>query len=314
MKLKGKNIMVTGGAGFIGSHLVDALIEMGTNVSIVDNLSTGRKENVNPKATFYEIDINDKKLDAIFAKEKPEIVYSLAFNTIVPKSVADPLFDAKSLTGNLHVMVLARKYGVKKFIMASSGFVYGNTKNLPTAETEPIIPTNPYIITKSASEHYLQFFKSAHNMDFVVLRYATVYGPRQVGGAMADYIRSIRNNVQATIWGNGEKTRDYVFVKDVIDANIKALDVKVGNSIMPVFNIGTMKETSLNELYSKIAILLGKPDAKPKYEPDRPGEMMRFCLSYKKAEQYLGWKPRFNLDEGLPITVGQRPLKKLVRK
>ncbi len=303
MDIQGKSIMVTGGAGFIGSHLTDALIAKGARVCIIDNLSTGRKENLNPKATFYELDINDKKLEDVFAKEKPDIVYSLAFNTIVPKSVADPMFDAQSLTGNLYVMVLSQKYNVKKFVMASSGFVYGNTKNLPTTEVEPIIPTNPYIITKSASEHYLEFFKKAYGMNFVVLRYATVYGPRQVGGAMADYIRSIKSGAQATIYGDGTKTRDYVYVDDIIEANIKALDVVIEGEIKPVFNVGTSKETSLNTLYSKIAAILGKPDAKPRYEPDRPGEMMRFSLSYDKAKKHIGWEPKVDLDQGLALTV-----------
>lgn len=297
-EIKNKHILVTGGAGFIGSHLVDKLLQEGAIVSIVDNLSTGLVTNINPRAKFYKLDINSSQIEKIIKQEKPEIIYLLACNTIVPKSVVDPLFDIQSLIGNLNIMVVAKKYGVKKIILASSGFVYGNTKKLPTPENTPIIPDNPYIITKSSSEKYLEFFAKTSDLNFVVLRYATVYGPRQVGGAMADYIRCIKAGKKADIYGDGTKTRDYIYIEDVVRANLLALELKRTKGLIPIFNIGTGKETTLNQLYSKIAKIL-KKKATPNYLPDRAGEMMRFQLLTTKAHKYLGWQAKITLDQGL---------------
>lgn len=296
--IKDKRILVTGGAGFIGSHLTDALIREGAKVSIIDNLSTGHLSNINPKAKFYNMSIDSPDVEKVFKKEKPEILFLLACNTIVPKSVTDPLFDIQSLNGNLNMLVGAKKFGVTKVILASSGFVYGNTKVLPTPEKHKIIPDNPYIITKSASENYLQFFNRSSKMDYVILRYATVYGPRQTGGAMADYIRCIKDNKKADIFGDGNKTRDYIYIDDVIKANLLAINFKQRKSVTPIFNIGTGKETTLNNLYAKIAQIL-KKDSKPNYLPDRAGEMMRFKLSIAKAKKYLKWQPEVELEDGL---------------
>ncbi len=300
---KNKKILVTGGAGFIGSHLVDALINSGAKVSVVDNLVTGRKENLNKKAKFYQLDINDPALEKVFKKEKPEVVYMLAFNTNVPKSVREPLFDARSLTGSLNTLEMARKYGTKRVVFSSTSFVYGNTKHLPTPETEPVLPDNPYIISKSSIEHYLKFYKKAHGLDFVIFRYATTYGPRQVGGAMADYIRSIHAGKQAEIYGNGKKTRDYMFVGDIVRANLMAATYKEQKNILPVFNLSTGVETSLYSLYKKIGMLLGQDKAEPLFMPDRPGELIRSKLDNAKAKKYYKWKPSVSLDEGLKITV-----------
>jgi len=304
MKIKNKNILVTGGAGFIGSHLVDKLIELGANVTVLDNLSTGLKKNLNSKAIFYKIDINSPRVEEIIKKEKPEIIYLLACNTIVPKSVEDPLFDIKSLVGNLNIMVAAKNNNVKKIIAISSGFVYGNTKKLPTPENTEIIPDNPYIINKSSTEKYLEFFGKTYNIDYVIFRYATVYGPRQIGGAMADYIRCIRDNKSAFIYGDGNKTRDYVYVGDVTRANIMALDYKNDKTHTPIFNIGTGVETTLNNLYSKISNILNKKST-PTYLKDRNGEMMRFKLSTVKAKKYLGWEAKIKLNEGLNIILNK---------
>jgi UDP-glucose 4-epimerase len=296
--IKNKKILITGGAGFIGSHLADELIKQGAKVIILDNLSTGLRKNINPETKFYKIDINNSKIDDIIKIEKPEIIYLLACNTIVPKSVEDPLFDIKSLVGNLNIMVSAKKNNVKKIIAISSGFVYGNTKKLPTPEDSEIIPNNPYIINKSSTEKYLEFFGKTYDIDYVILRYATVYGPRQVGGAMADYIRCIKDNKSADIYGDGNKTRDYVFIDDVTKANILALNYKNNNTNTPIFNIGTGVETTLNALYFKIADILVKK-SKPYYLKDRNGEMVRFKLSTIKAKKYLGWQAETRIEEGL---------------
>ncbi len=297
MNLKNKKILVTGGAGFIGSHMVDSLIKKRAKVFIIDNLSTGRKENLNPKAKFYKANISDNAIGNIFKKEKPEFIYHFAFNVLVPKSVENPLIDIDSIAGSVNLLINAKKYGAKKFVFTSSGFIYGNTKNLPVKETEIFSPVSPYAIAKYAVENYLKFFKKAHGLPCVILRNAAIYGPRQVTGAMADYIRKLRSGHQSDIFGDGNKTRDYVYVDDAVRANLLVLDLK-DDYPEPTFNIGSGKETTLNELYKKIAKLLGK-QANPNYHPDRPGEQIRYCLDSSKIEKTLGWKLQYSLDQGL---------------
>lgn len=298
-----KTILITGGAGFIGSHLVDALLKDGHRVIVVDNLSTGCSRNLNPKAEFHQVDINDPALDGIFALSQPSLVYLLAFNTNVPKSVTDPVFDCGSLTGSLKTLELCRKHGVEKVVFSSTSFVYGNTPNLPTPETEPAIPDNPYIITKCATENYIQFYNKAYGLEFVIFRFATTYGPRQTGGAMADYIRSIHAGRSAVMYGDGSKTRDYIFVGDVVNANLMALEYETKPGISPIFNLSSGTETALNTLYSKIGETLGRPEAKPEYMPDRPGELARLKLDNTKAWEILGWQPQVTLEDGLKQTI-----------
>jgi len=297
MDVKGRRFLVTGGAGFIGSYVVDALVSQGAIVSVIDNLSTGRKENINPEATFYEINITDPKVKEIFEEEKPEVVYHFAFNVLVPKSVENPLLDMDSIAGSLNILMNAQKHGVQKIIFSSSGFMYGNTQHLPAKETEPVDPISPYVVSKHAVENYLKFFKKAHNLPYVIFRNAAIYGERQATGAMADYIRKLSSGQQADIWGDGNKTRDYVFIDDAVRANMLALDLPEDYPD-PIFNIGSGKETTLNEVYGKIAALLGKK-AQPVYHPDRPGEQIRYCLDNSKIASTLGWKPEYGLDAGL---------------
>ncbi len=298
MNFQNKKILITGGAGFIGSHTVDALIENGANVVVADDLSTGRKENLNRRAKFYKMNIADAFFDDVLEKERPEIVYHLAFFVLVPKSVENPLLDMDSLVGSIRMFKKIKELGcVKKFVFSSSGFVYGNNPNLPVKETESIDPVSPYVVAKHAVENYLKFYKKMFGLPYVILRYSAVYGPRQMTGAMADYIRRLSNGQQAEMWGDGSKTRDYVYIDDVVRANLMALDVSDEHP-SPVFNIGTGKETTLNEVYKKIADLLGR-EAEPIYLPDRPGEQMRYCLDYSKIKKELGWEAEVSLDEGL---------------
>lgn len=303
MELQGKKVLVTGGAGFIGSHTVDALVEKGADVVVVDNLSTGRTENVNPAAKFHEINIADPGIEEIMERERPDIIYHFSFFVLVPKSTENPLLDMDNVIGSIRILQKAKSIGVEKIVFASSGFLYGNTPNLPVKETEPINPVSPYVIAKQAIEGYLKFYNSAFAMPYVTPRYAAIYGPRQVTGAMADYIRKLACGKQAEIWGDGNKTRDYVYIDDVTEANLMALDVP-DDCPEPLFNIGTGIETTLNTLYKKIADLLGKKAA-PIYYPDRPGEQMRYCLDYSRAQDYMGWQPRIELDEGLSLTVNE---------
>lgn len=297
MNIQNKKIVVTGGAGFIGSHIVDALIKAGANVVVVDNLSTGRKENLNPLAKFYEINIADPKIEEIFSEEKPEIVYHFAFNVLVPESVKNPLIDMDSIKGSINILMNSQKYGISKIIFSSSGFVYGNTLNLPVKESEPADVVSPYAIAKYTVENYFKYFNKTYGLGYVIFRNAAVYGPRQVTGAMADYIRKLKNNKSPEIWGDGKKTRDYVYIDDVVKANLLALDLPTHYSD-PVFNIGSGKETTLNEMYGKIAKIL-KKDIKPIYHPDREGEQMRYCLDNKKIKEALGWEIDYDLDKGL---------------
>jgi len=302
MKKNVQKILITGGAGFIGSHTVDAFIKKGAKVIVVDNLSTGRKENLNPKAKFYKLNIKNPKIEEIIKKEKPEIIYHFAHFVLVPKSVKNPLLDMDCLIGTIRILKsLTKIKNFKKFVMASSGFLYGNTKNRPTKETEPISPISPYVVTKKATENYLEFYKKTYGIPYVILRYPGVYGPRQITGAMADYIRKLSQNKQAEIWGDGKKTRDYIFIEDVVKANLKALDVK-NNYPDPVFNVGTGIETTLNELYFKIAKILNKK-ASPIYYPDRKGEQVRYSLDASKIKKELGWNYKISLEKGLKKTL-----------
>ena len=299
--LEHKRVLVTGGAGFIGSHTVDALLERRATVVVVDNLSTGRMENVNPAAKFYEINIADPGIEEILEQQRPHIIYHFSSFVLVPKSADNPLLDMDNVVGFIRIMQKAKSISLEKIIFASSAFVYGNTKNLPIKETEPVNPVSPYVVAKQAIESYLKFYKSSLGIPYVVLRYATVYGPRQVTGAMADYIRKLAAGKQAEIWGDGTKTRDYVYVDDVVRANLLALRIP-DDHVDPIFNAGTGIETTLNTLYGKIAKLLGKK-AKPIYYPDRPSEIIRYFLDCTKIKNQLGWEPKFISDQALELTI-----------
>ena len=298
MNLKNKKVLVTGGAGFVGSQTVDALIREGAKVVVVDNLSSGNEKNINPAATFYNVNIADPQIEEILEKERPEIIYHFSFFVFVPKSVENPLLDIDCITGSLRMLKKIKEMGgIEKFVFISSGFLYGNTPHLPVRETEPVANASPYAIAKFTIENYLRFYKEAFGIPYVILRYSAIYGPRQVTGAMSDYIRKLLADTQAEIWGDGNKTRDYVYVEDAVSANLLALNVANDHS-NPLFNVGNGKETTLNELYQTIAGLLGK-EARPIYHPDRPGEQMRYCLDAAKIKQELGWEPKVSLKDGL---------------
>jgi UDP-glucose 4-epimerase len=298
-------IMVVGGAGFIGSTLVDRLLTEGCSVAIVDDLSTGSRDNLNPAACFYHLKAESGGMWEVLEKEKPETLFFLAANSNVPLSVRDPLFDFKSLTSALNVMEGCRKFGVERFIFTSSGFIYGNTPRRPIREDEPFQPISPYAISKQAIEHYLAFYRKVYGLSSLVLRLATVYGPRQVTGALSDYITRLSRGEQAEFFGDGSKTRDYVYVDDVIDALVKGITLDLPED--PVFNIGSGHEMTLLAVYKEIAKLLGK-DPEPIIQPDRPGELYGYSLSNAKAHAILGWTPTTGFTEGLQKILVHRNL------
>ena len=297
-----RSVLVTGGAGFIGSHLVDALIARNCQVSVLDDFSTGQQANLNPAAQVYRMSTTDRDgVLEVFRLQRPDLVYQLAANTNVPRSVSDPLYDFQTLHGAVNVIDACRDHRVSKLVYVSSGFIYGNTPNKPIKESEPFIPISPYSITKKTIENYLLFYNQVYRVPYAIVRPATVYGPRQIFGAMADYIRKLAANQQAEIYGDGSKTRDYVFIADAIAALLMFPGVP-DSFPDPIFNLGTGKETSLNELYWAIARILNKRPA-PIYMPARPGELERYSLDSSKLRRTLGWEPEYDLPEGLRETL-----------
>jgi UDP-glucose 4-epimerase len=297
-------VLVTGGAGFIGSHVVDALIQQGYQVVVVDNLSTGRLENINPAATFYQADICSSELEGIFEKERPELVNHQAAQTVIQKSMEDPIFDAnQNILGSLNLILQCLRFGVKKIVYASSGgAVYGEPQYRPVDESHPINPISYYAISKHTVEHYLHLAHLQHMLGYVVLRYPNVYGPRQSpegeAGVVAIFTRQMLRGEHPTIFGKGDKTRDYIYVSDVVAANLLAMKGD-GNG---VYNIGTGVETSDQEMFNLLAELTGY-QSNPHYAPVRKGEIYKICLDWSKAQKELGWQPHFLLREGLKKTV-----------
>lgn len=292
--------LVTGGAGFIGSHIVDALIKRGHRVIVVDNLLTGKKENLNSKAKFYKTDIRDKKLEGIFKKEKPDFVCHEAAHIDLRQSVRDPIFDAENnIVGSLNILQNCIKYKIKKIVFASTGgALYGDAKIIPTPESYPAMPVSPYGVAKLSVEHYLYYYFKVSGLSFVALRYANVYGPRQAtlgeAGVVAIFIEKMFSGKQPIIFGDGRQTRDYVFVEDIVRANTLAL----GSNKIGFYNVGTSVETNVNQIFRKLVKIT---DAKIKevHGPAMPGEQRRSCLDFSKIKRELGWKPMVDLDQGL---------------
>ncbi len=296
-------ILFTGGAGFIGSNVVDALIDLGHEVVVVDNLSTGFRQNTNPNAKFYQLSIRDKELSEVFEREKPELVNHHAAQIDVRKSADDPVADAEdNILGSLNLITNCVQFGVKRVIYASTGgAIYGEAQYLPADENHPVNPISQYGISKHTVEHYLYLYSTLYELDYVILRYANVYGPRQnpfgEAGVVAIFATQMLTRKQPTIFGPGDKTRDYIHVSDVTEANILALD-RGKNTIL---NIGTEVETSDQEIFDTLADVLGY-EAPPTYAPVRKGEVYRICLKCSKARQEIGWSPRLSFKEGIAGT------------
>jgi UDP-glucose 4-epimerase len=297
-------ILVTGGAGFIGSHIADRFIEQGHEVAIVDNLSMGRMENINPKAKFHLLDIRDKALEKIFKERAFDVVCHQAAQMDVRKSVEDPLFDADvNVLGTLNLIQNCVKYKVKKVLFASTGgAIYGEQDTFPCEETHPTRPVSPYGITKLTIEKYLYYYSVEFGLHYVILRYSNVYGPRQnphgEAGVVAIFTSRLLAGDQPVINGNGKQTRDYVYVNDVARINLKTLDYDQND----IFNVGTGIETDVNTIFQHLNKLTGG-NAAEKHGPPKPGEQQRSVISHEKAKKLLNWKPEATIQEGLKQTV-----------
>ena len=296
-------ILVTGGAGFIGSNLVNSLIEENHQVVIIDDLSTGEKQKINKKAKFFHEDIlND--LSAIFQREQFDYVVHEAAQMNIRKSIEDPFLDSRvNIEGSINVMENCRKYAVKKIVFASSGgAVYGDTQDIPTPENHPLKPASPYGLSKDTVESYLQFYGDFYKLPSVSLRYANVYGPGQnpagEAGVVAIFTQQLLNGKRPTINGNGTKTRDFVYVEDVVKATIRCLkSEKVG-----IYNVGTGTETSIGQIFEMIKAAVGT-NTKPIYGSDILGEQQRSSLDFSKIHKDFGWSPETSLEDGIKKTV-----------
>ncbi|MDH7479115.1 MAG: SDR family oxidoreductase [Syntrophomonadaceae bacterium] len=304
-------VLVTGGAGFIGSHIVDRLVAEGYAVAAVDNLSTGRRENLNPSAVFYHLDISSPGLEAVFREFQPQMVIHQAAQSSVTVSLREPLKDADTnIRGTINLLELCRRYHVLKLVYASSAAVYGSPRYLPIDEQHPVNPTSFYGISKYAAERYLEVYRQLYGITYVILRYANVYGPRQdpqgEGGVVSIFADRLTRGEPVTIFGDGEQTRDFIFVGDVVHANILAL-TRGDNQVL---NISTGTQTTVNQLYHLMFELcrLRNPFSSPSepriYQPERPGDIKHSFLLSQKARESLGWEPQLALLDGLRETIG----------
>lgn len=298
------NILVTGGAGFIGSHLTDGLIAEGHHVIIIDNLSTGSRKNLNPKAVFYEEDIRHAEaLDRIFAKENIQIVFHEAAQTLVPYSMEHPKEDAElNIMGLINVLDMCRKYHAEKIIFSSSASVYGDNLHVPLKEDQPLMPTSFYGLTKVTAEKYIQMYHDVFGLSYAILRYSNVYGERQgshgEGGVVYVFSKALAQGRDLTIYGDGEQSRDFIYVKDVARANIKAMDASVPSGI---YNVSTAIETTINAL-KEILLYFSRVPVQVSYAESRSGDIYRSALDNTAAKQVLQWKPATKLLPGLQAT------------
>ncbi len=296
-------VLVTGGAGFIGSHIVDQLLAEGHQVVVVDDLSTGSLDNVNPQASFVRLSVLDGELLGLFAREKFDAALHLAAQTIVGSSLEHPDIDARvNVLGTLQVLEGCRQHGVERIIFASTAAVYGDTADLPVPEEAPGQPASFYGLSKLTAERYIQMYHALYGLNYLILRYANVYGERQgdrgEGGVVSIFAGCLCRNNRLNIYGDGGQTRDFVYVGDVAAANVAAVTTPQTNRIL---NISSQTETSVNELASLFAEIAGEA-ACPAYHPARSGDILRSTLRNREACAALDWQPRIGLREGLERT------------
>ena len=298
-------ILVTGGAGFIGSHLMRKLQEAGHDAVALDNLSTGLKENLLPGMRLVVKDIHDPEVETLFQEEHFDAVVHLAAQTLVSDSMTDPENDMyQNVAGTVRILECCRKYGVKRIIFSSSAATYGDVAEtaLPISETLPQAPLSFYGLTKKTAEKYLELYHLAYGLDYVVLRFANVYGERQgdggEGGVISIFTKRLAQGKGITIFGDGKQTRDFVYAGDIADGILAALTTDAVNT---AYNLSTTEETSLNELVQVLSTIAGRPIT-PAYDTPREGDIYRSSLNNEKAICNLGWKPQVSLKEGLTRT------------
>lgn len=296
--------LVTGGAGFIGSTLADALLASGADVHVVDDLSRGRREQVPDGVVFHQLDILDERLEELTVSIRPEVVFHQAAQVDVRRSVAEPQLDTRiNVMGTVNVLAASARAKVRRVVFASSGgAIYGDTEVLPTPETHPPAPASAYGAAKLAGEVYGSVFQQLHGLEFVALRYANVYGPRQdphgEAGVVAIFAERLLRDGDAVINGDGGQTRDYVHVADVVAANLRAMQT----SSLGAYNIGTGRECDVTTLFALIAHSCGSRRS-PSHGPAKPGEQRRSCLDIERAGELLGWQPTVALEQGVSDTV-----------
>ncbi|KKO55023.1 NAD-dependent epimerase/dehydratase family protein [Paenibacillus sp. DMB20] len=292
-------ILVTGGAGFIGSNIADELLSQNHEVGVVDNLLTGKKENVNSKVTFYNIDINSPCLDKVFEVFNPEIVLHLAAQVNVALSIREPILDQEiNIRGTLNLLENCKKYNVKRIVYSSSAAVYGTPLSNIIDENHPTNPISFYGISKLVPELYIRTFSKLYGIKYSILRYSNVFGPRQdhlgEAGVVAIFANQIINNMGITIFGDGEQTRDFIFVKDVVNANIAAINSEENG----IFNISTKCSVTLNDMVRTMQNQVGK-STEIYYGDERVGDIKHSCLDNRLALQDLGWRPIYSMENGL---------------
>ena len=300
----GMKVLVTGGAGFIGSHLVDRLVQEGNEVIVIDNLSTGKRKQVNKKAQFYKMDIRSKRIERVFRKERPLVMVHLAAQMNVRLSTEDPLFDAEvNILGTLNLLEHAVKQGVRKVSFASSGgAVYGEQEVFPAPESHRTDPLSPYGISKLAGEKYLAYYTNTMGLRHVALRFGNVYGPRQEpegeAGVIAIFSKTMLEGGQPIINGTGKQTRDFVYVDDVVEA----IMTTIGEDVQGIYNVGTGRESTVNECYGIIKELSAS-SCKDLYGAAKKGEQLRSVVDVTKLKDSFGWEPQVSLADGLKQTV-----------
>ncbi len=293
-------ILVTGGAGFIGSHVAERYLSAGWKVAVVDNLSSGRRDNVPEGAAFYELDVRDMEFAEVVAAERPDVISHHAAQMDVRISTTEPAFDADvNIVGSIKVVEAALAAGVKKVIFSSTGgAVYGEPEELPVTEETPARPISQYGCSKLAVERYLYLYNVQRGLDYVALRYPNVYGPRQnphgEAGVTAIFALKMLDGEPCVIYGDGTESRDYVYIDDVVNAHVLAAD----GDFNGVLCIGSSKETTVPEIFDELSALTGN-DIEPRREPLRPGEIHRICISGVKAKEILGWEPKVSFNDGL---------------